>query len=396
MKTHKPDLLVIGAGLGGLLTACAAAQAGARVVVVDGHDVGGRARALPLGGVLVNTGPRALYRGGGLDRALRSLNIRVEGFRPPAAGFGCKDGALQPLPTSPASLLSTSLLSSKAKKEAALALARITVGAFDVVDGEAIGAWIARHTSHDDARMLVEGLARVSTYCPIGVKGGCGADDVDAAVALANMRAAFTRGVLYNGGDWCKVVDAVFARAVALGVVVDKRSVDAIDDEDAGHVVVAGSPQTARSLASVPSSTEPVYASCLDLVLARLPVPAHRFVLGVDRPLYFSVHSPPQQASPVVVHVLQYGGGASRDDLEAFVDVVQPGWRDVVRGARFLPKMVVMHDRPVAGKKSPDVVVDNCVSLVGDWVDGSGLIADRVADTALAAAAALSTKKRAA
>jgi RNA polymerase sigma-70 factor (ECF subfamily) len=130
MSQSSGSVIVVGAGLGGLLSACLLARAGHRVRVCGAGDVGGRARSLLLGGLPVNPGPRALYRGGHLDKFLKSLGIRPRGFRPPATGgLGLLGGALHALPSSPASLLSTALLHGAARKDAALALARVTVGA---------------------------------------------------------------------------------------------------------------------------------------------------------------------------------------------------------------------------------------------------------------------------
>lgn len=398
------DTVVVGGGVGGLLTAALLARAGQRVVIVDKAVVGGRAKSIELAGVPVNPGPRAIIRGGAFDRALRDLGVRPAGFRPPTSGgLAFCDGALHALPASPVGLVSTTLLHGAARKEAALALARITVGALDVavVDGvgESFDGWLSRHARSPEARRLIAALARVATYAPIGFGPGTvdavadGAAGVDAGSVLQAMRRAFVSGVTYVDGGWSAVVASLVEVAVAAGVViVDDDAVVSVEEGGVvgnsgsvyvgSRVVVAGSPEVARTLLGRPTTAEPVVASCLDLVLAYLPEPRRRFVLGLDAPLYFSVHTRPSQHTPVVVHVARYGGGASRDDLEAFVDAVQPGWRELVRGARFLPKMTVMHDLPRS-----NIAADVCVSdrsfVVGDFC-GRGFIADAVADSAVA------------
>ena len=53
----------------------------------------------------------------------------------------------------------------------------------------------------------------------------------------------------------------------------------------------------------------PIRAACLDLALGRLPRPDNRFALGLDRPVYFSVHSAAAKVGPegvAVVHVMKY------------------------------------------------------------------------------------------
>ena len=129
---------------------------------------------------------------------------------------------------------------------------------------------------------------------------------------------------------------------------------------EAGDVVVAGDPETALRLAGAERAPElarsiaalvPVRAACLDLALSRLPRPDRNFALGLDRPLYLSVHSaaaalaPPGGALIQVARYLAPGEpaprDAMRDALEGWADVVQPGWRDVV-GA---PAPDAGHDR---------------------------------------------------
>jgi hypothetical protein len=404
-------IVVVGGGLGGLITACTLATGGAQVRLLDGGDVGGRAASGSLrdgaGAPLrspVNLGPRALYRGGPLDRALRSFGIRPAGFSPPAAGFAMREHTLHALPTSPSTLLSSSLLRGAGLREAGLALARLTIGAFDVDEGETIGSWIERHADASDARDLLRALVRVSTYS---------ADDgLDAAIAVRQVRAAIARGVRYVDGGWGSIVRALVDKARSLGVTIEEHQ--RAGSRDVGDtIVIAGSPHMAETILHGPdgasssssssaetcgghrcamdhraSSSAPVTSACLDLLIERLPVPDRRFVLGVDVPLYFSVHSARGHDGPVIVHAMAYGA-ATREELEAFVDVVQPGFGALVRGSRYLPRMIVAHALPRPGHKRQAVVVDERTALVGDWLDSPYLLADAVADTAATAARAL-------
>ena len=53
-----------------------------------------------------------------------------------------------------------------------------------------------------------------------------------------------------------------------------------------------------------------------------------------------------------MIHVAKYLGGAGSDpraderELEALLDLIQPGWRDAVSKRRFLPDMLVANARP--------------------------------------------------
>ena len=64
----------------------------------------------------------------------------------------------------------------------------------------------------------------------------------------------------------------------------------------------------------------PVKAACLDIALERLPEPQTTFALGIDRPLYLSVHSAAAKLAPegnAVVHVAMYLGSENPADPKA-------------------------------------------------------------------------------
>ncbi|HET7710421.1 MAG TPA: FAD-dependent oxidoreductase, partial [Thermoanaerobaculia bacterium] len=161
----------------------------------------------------------------------------------------------------------------------------------------------------------------------------------------------------------------------------------------------------------------PVTAACLDLALSRLPRPKTTFALGIDRPVYFSVHSAAAQLAPkggALVHVVKYrqspgdlrdmeidtigkapaAGGETERELEAVLDEVQPGWRDVVVHRRYLPSMTVSHSlhMPQAVRPSPRSPVAG-LYLAGDWVGGTGMLSDAALASARAAARAIITDR---
>jgi phytoene dehydrogenase-like protein len=148
---------------------------------------------------------------------------------------------------------------------------------------------------------------------------------------------------------------------------------------------------SAHALADFARAAMPVRAACLDLALSRLPVPAARFALGIDAPLYFSVHSAVAKLAPArgaLIHAAKYlapddtAESSARAELEALVDLMQPGWRDAVVSARFLPKMTVVEAAPLAARGGlggrPPVTVAELpgLYLAGDWVGDEGLLAD--------------------
>jgi phytoene dehydrogenase-like protein len=145
----------------------------------------------------------------------------------------------------------------------------------------------------------------------------------------------------------------------------------------------------------------------LDLALSRLPRPAHRFVLGIDRPVYLSVHSAVAKLAPdggALLHVGKYLSGdevapdLDRAELEVLLDLVQPGWRDVVVHSEYLPRMVVAERLDLADENGaagrPPFEMPNLpgVYLAGDWVQGGSWLSDASLGSARAVAKSIASR----
>ena len=71
-----------------------------------------------------------------------------------------------------------------------------------------------------------------------------------------------------------------------------------------------------------------------------------------------------------------------RGELEELLDLVQPGWRDVLVERRFLPNMVTVSALPTAaqgglsGRPGPEVPGISNLYLAGDWVGPEGWLSD--------------------
>ena len=92
------DVVIVGAGIAGLTAGLTAANAGQRVLVLDGHPAGGRARSTERDGYWHNVGPHALYRAGHLHALLKRHGVSLPGGPPDIGRVRMlRDGALTPL-----------------------------------------------------------------------------------------------------------------------------------------------------------------------------------------------------------------------------------------------------------------------------------------------------------
>jgi phytoene dehydrogenase-like protein len=232
---------------------------------------------------------------------------------------------------------------------------------------------------------------------------------------LDQLHGGLTRNVLYLDGGWGTMIDGLRSACVELGACLRSSCRVALVERGppwratladgtaltARAVILAVSPAQATLLYPVledlrgTSDAVPAKVACLDIGLASLPRSDILFALGVDRPLYFSVHSAAARLAPegaALVHVLRYLEPGEKPDrsrliaeLEEFMDLAQPGWRDYERARQFLPAMPVISSIPLAAKGGmngrPDVVVQNAEGLFisGDWVGSVGMLADAAA-----------------
>ena len=420
-STKRTDVAIVGGGLAGLAAAALTARAGKAVLVLEkGRAAGGRAATQTKAGFSFNQGPHALYRGGAAMRVLKTLGITPSGGVPNVAGsFALDGGRLHTLPGGFVSLLSTSLLSLAGKLELGRFFTRLPRLSAADHDRESVETWHAAAIHDADVRRFLRAFIRLSTYAADSRR-------LSAGVAIAQMQSALASGVLYLDGGWQTLVESLAKATRDAGgdLSCGARAV-AIEPESRGHrvrladgnsvlasaVIVAASPEVAAEIVAGGSheglrrraeSARPVRAACLDLGLSTTPHPKAKFALGVDRPLYFSLHSAAARLAPpdgALIHVAKYLGADAADDatdaapeLEALVDRLHPGWRDVAIERRFLPNMIVANDLPTAemggtaGRASVALADLPGVFFAGDWVGPEGLLAD--ASFASAAAAA--------
>ncbi len=416
MQNHhgadRQRVAVVGGGIAGLAAATRLARGGARVTVLErAREPGGRALTREQAGYRFNLGPHALYAGA--RALLEDLGVRVTGGVP--SGYLAVDGdALHRLPLDGRSLAMTRLLGPGEKLAAARAFTALRGADAAALAGVSLAEWLDEHVQAPRVRRLVEATARLATYAdaPAQLSAGAFVGQVSAG------------GVMYPDGGWGEIVDGLRVAAEAAGAEIrgGARVAAVLHDArvrgvrlaggevvDADAVVLAVAPGVARELlpddalvATAAADAVPVEASWLDLALSCRPAGAHAFGLGIDRPLYYSEHSqwarlaPGGGASVVVARYLRAGEtidpAAVRASLEAFADVVAPGWRDVLVEARFFPGMTVMESLPLAargglpGRPAVDAPAVAGVFLAGDWVRSARLLAEGALESAMAAA----------
>jgi phytoene dehydrogenase-like protein len=415
-------IAVVGGGVGGLAVAALLARGGHAVTLYErSKHLGGRAQTAEVEGFRFNLGPHALYLEGAASRVLARLGVKLRGGLPGAGSFALMEGRLHTLPRGPVSLLTTDLLGLAGKLEFARLLGgvgRIDTGPLSRVS---MREWMNTRLSRDDVRALLSAVTRVATYC-------ADLDAMSADAALSQVRLGLA-GVRYLDGGWSSLVDALASTARDAGVRLETsakveavvlqgpgasvRGVRFADGtvRDADAVVVAGGPAdvaalvpTDATLAREAEASVPVRASTLELGLSQLPRPDALFGLGIDGPWYVSVHSAAAAGlapeGGAMVHVAKYlsgaGDKASEADLEAVMDVLQPGWRMHVVARRFRPDLRVSHRLPtaatggLAGRPPAEVAHLSGLYRVGDWVGPEGMLADASFASAEAVERALS------
>lgn len=443
----RQNVFIVGGGLAGLAASIFLARGGRNVTIFEKRSyLGGRAITNLRHGYRFNLGAHAVYRTGPAARVYRELGVPVPGGIPKRDGLALLNGEEHKLPAGPLSFLTSSLLFLPAKLELAKHWWRIYRLDPSTVPDVTVREWLDANIRDERLRQLFEALIRMASYADH-------AGTQSAAAGLQQLRLAL-RGAIYVHEGWQRLVDGLHAAAVAAGVnfvsssrivnvAHDGQSVQGIElgglemDADlmdtqslaypevkpdqvdgaripATSVLLAVDPATAAELTGRTwTDAKPVTAACLDVALSRLPQPRNVFALGIDKPLYYSVHSAVAQLAPKggsLVHLAKYrkeqyasdeeleGGRrarstSARDDeqeLEGLLDRMQPGWREAVVHRRFLPAMTVSNALVTPGTKRPSPVTPiRGLYLAGDWVGDEGLLSDASLASARAAARAM-------
>ena len=411
-------VVIVGGGLTGLTAAVQLGRLGVPALVCEeGTELGGRARTARRSEFHLNYGPHRLFARGAAVATLRHLGIAINAApRGPNGGLAVWHGRAYTLPVGFCSLMTTGLLSARAKRELAQLLASLKAVSVDAVQRVSIAQWLRTRVTDADVTQLVLCLVRQATYCDDPAR-------LSASAAIEQLRLSLYGDVLYVHRGWASLVAALHTAAIENGTSIMSGSrVISIETAcgRASHVmfangvrvaadavIIAASPRAAREMLGPAIddslSTTEVRVATLDLALRTLPRTRTVFACGIDEPWSFSADSVIARVAPTdgaVVHVVKYlcagatGGSADEGQLEHALDLLQPGWRRLVIYRRFLPTMPVAHAMVAAdqggflGRPSGRFPGLENVFLAGDWVGPVGQLADASIASAVEAARA--------
>jgi phytoene dehydrogenase-like protein len=445
----KRNVVVVGGGLAGLAASIYLARGGRNVTLFEKRRlVGGRAITNLRHGYRFNLGAHAFYRDGHGAKVLRELGIPIRGGLAKTRAIALVGDEQMRLPTNWASFILTSLLSLRGKQQLASALLHIRRRGGTRAGALTLREWIDGRMSDARARQVLEALVRLATYADhadvqsaafalaqmkIAMRGALYIDEGWQKIVDSMHSAAISSGVHFvSSSRIVGVVHDASVRAVELGGLeshADRTDTLAIampepTPEDvegalipAETVLLAVDPNTAAQLAGDVGAdwrnARPVTAACLDVALRSLPRPKNKFALGIDHPLYYAVHSAFAQLTPrggALVHLAKYNRDrratdeelegskprrtsaavADEQELESLLDLMQPGWREVLVHRRFLPSMTVTNALVTPNVPRPSPVTSiRGLYIAGDWVGDEGLLSDAALSSARAAAKAI-------
>jgi len=416
------DVVIIGGGLSGYVAANFLAKTNLSVLILEkGKKVGGRARTDIVQDQYFNLGPHAFYQSGKARATLEELGIFFEGKAPQAGGLLIENMKFYSAPFSPIGLLKSKLLNLKDRFEWITSLTKIKQLNPDDFATLTFQEWLSQTAKSEHVQLLLSILARLATYCHAPEKAS-------AKVILSHLQHAM-KGVVYLDGGWQTIIDQLHNQAVISGVQIHTESnVKQIEKNEiepfqltlstneiiqSKQVLYTGSPHELNKIVAdchpqrnFFDQLVPIKAATLDVALKKLPNPNHLFALGVTEPYYYSVHSNYAQLSKdrqsTILHVLKYHHPdekidvmAEKSNLEKFLDMIQPGWRNYVITCRCLPNITVSHRLPLVGDERELTQSETHMPglfIAGDWASPNAILSEGAVESGKQAAKEISRK----
>ena len=403
---ENSDVIIIGGGLAGLTTAALLARSGKTVTLFEhsSREIGGRARTAEIDGFYFNQGPHAIYLTDATDTILKEIGITYTGGIPEGKGYLIIGGKKREIAGD-----YSSWLTGKSDEGSQFFISPTKID-FSQLENVTEQEWLDKNIHDINDAEIIKTIIRLNTY----------ANDPDiqsiGPVLHQIYVASQAGGVMYLDGGWQTLVDGLLtvAKNANARIVMGKKAIrvkrtgssewqvllDNKTEVSAKTVVIAAGPKDAYSLfddnerpdvlSKAAKEAKPIHLVCLDVALSSLPDKNTLFALGVDRPLYFSVHSAYAKLAPkggALIHVAKYLGTSiepkpreDQPELEEFLDLLQPGWRQVLVKKRPLPNMVVSNALVTAAEGGlggrPDTRIAENLYIVGDWVGKEGIVSN--------------------
>ncbi|MDP5274768.1 FAD-dependent oxidoreductase [Chengkuizengella axinellae] len=425
IKTEqKWDVIIIGGGIAGLTASIILAKANKKVLILDkGKHVGGRAITAEKAEGLLNLGPHAIYPNGPGVQILKQLNITLQGGSPAPKGTLVYQNKSYPLTLSPFALLTSKLLKWKDKREFIKLISGLSKIDTQTIQHTSLYNWVETHLKEEKVKELFYMLCRLSSYSNDPKRSSAGR-------IIEQVKLGLT-GVTYLDGGWQTLVNQLKEQAITHGVFIqENKHIIEINGTHPNMTLIEQSGQTytgshviststpANTLAMVktkqPSSLKkwsekciPVKGAFWDIVLKKNSNLKVKFALGLDEPLYYSVHSAVANLTTKPdLHVIHLGKYLSIDDkidpkknqnqLERFLTSVEPNWEKELVFQRYFPSLTVYHALPTTDLPviTPEVPEISGLYVAGDWVTAKGLLADASITSAKTAANAVLTPKK--
>jgi phytoene dehydrogenase-like protein len=408
------DVIIIGGGLAGLTASALLARSGKKVTLFErsSKEIGGRARTTEVDGFYFNQGPHALFLTDSTDSILKEIGITFTGGIAGGKGksYLISSGKKREVPGDYGSWLSSGKSDGSLREsDASQFFNSPTKMDFSQLEGVTVQEWLDKNIHDINDAEIIKAILRLNTY-------GNDPEIQSIGSALYQIYVNSRAGPMYLNGGWQTLVDGLLtvAKNANARIVMDKKAISVKRTDSSGWqvllsdktqvsakiVVIAAGPMDAYSLfdekerpevlSKAAKEAKPVRLVCLDVALSSLPDKDALFALGVDRPLYFSVHSAYAKLAPeggALIHVAKYLGTSivpkpreDQPELEELLDLMQPGWRQVLVKKRPLPSMVVSNAVVIAATGGlagrPDARIADNLYIVGDWVSKEGLLSN--------------------
>lgn len=408
MMTQTWDVVIVGGGLAGFVAANYLAKTNLSVLILErGKKVGGRARTDRLHQQYFNLGPHALYKRGKAKSILEELDVQLNGKSPKLGGTLVNKEMEYAAPFTPLGLFTTSLLDWKERFEWARVLIKVISTNTEKLAQQTFEQWVQQTTSSEKVQSLLYILGRLATYCHAPEKAS-------AKIIVSHLKAVMS-GVLYLDNGWQTIIDQLHNKAVIASVQVQTHKVVkqiypiehdhfklilSNNEEIFGkYVLCTTGPQELSQMLGEKatlsqieafSKMTPIKGATMDVALTQLPNPKQLFAMGITNPLYFSVHSNyarlSEDAKSTVLHVFRYyqpdeqiDGTTVKNELEQFLEEMQPGWQNYVITSRFIPQITVNQRLPQVGDEqmlSRFKTEIPGLYLAGDWASIDSILSE--------------------